>query len=134
MPSILVVEDDAIVSEILCDYLTRAGFVVASVADGPSAVRSARRPAARSRRARPDVPGLDGLEVLRILVPAGGTFRSCSSRLAARGPAGVLGLEVGADDYVSKPFSPRELVLRIQSILRRAHVAHHVPSTPIRDR
>ena len=133
MPNILVVEDDAIVNEILCDYLTRAGFVVASVGDGPSAVRSARDQPPDLVVLDRMLPGLDGLEVLRILRASRGDLPIVLLTARSEEEDRVLGLEVGADDYVSKPFSPRELVLRVQSILRRAHVPHHVRSTPIRD-
>ncbi|MCX5205412.1 response regulator transcription factor [Streptomyces sp. NBC_00237] len=116
---VLVVDDDPTVSEVVTGYLERAGFAVERAADGPGALASA-------ERHRPDLvvldlmlPGMDGLQVCR--------------ELRARGPVPVimltarsgeedriLGLEVGADDYVTKPFSPRELVLRVTSVLRRA--------------
>ncbi|MGH4028864.1 response regulator transcription factor [Actinomycetota bacterium Odt1-20B] len=115
---ILVVDDDPTVAEVVTGYLERAGYVVDRAGDGPGALDGA---AAHW----PDLvvldlmlPGMDGLEVCR--------------RLRARGPVPVimltargdeddriLGLEVGADDYVTKPFSPRELVLRVESVLRR---------------
>ncbi|MEV0321697.1 response regulator transcription factor [Streptomyces sp. NPDC050658] len=117
-PRVLVVDDDATVAEVVTGYLERAGYAVDRAGDGPVALE---RAAAR----RPDLvvldlmlPGMDGLEVCR--------------RLRARGPVPVimltargdeddriLGLEIGADDYVTKPFSPRELVLRVESVLRR---------------
>lgn len=116
---ILVVDDDATVSEVVCSYLRSAGFIVESVADGVSAVETA-------ARIRPDLvvldrmlPGIDGVEVCR--------------RIRADRPVPVImltalreeedridGLEAGADDYLAKPFSPRELVLRVKSILRRS--------------
>ncbi|MET7683451.1 response regulator transcription factor [Streptomyces sp. NPDC005423] len=119
MKRVLVVDDDPTVSEVVTGYLDRAGFAVDAVADGPAAVALvASRP--------PDLvvldlmlPGMDGLEVCRRIrqdapVPV--------IMLTARGDEEdrVLGLEVGADDYVTKPFSPRELVLRVESVLRRA--------------
>ena len=116
---VLIVEDDPTVSEVVARYLGREGFEVEVVADGRAAVD-------RARTRPPDamvldlmLPGLDGLEVFRRL-------RSFSSTpvimLTARGNEDdrVLGLELGADDYVSKPFSPRELTARIKSVLRRA--------------
>ncbi|MFJ5610765.1 response regulator transcription factor [Streptomyces sp. NPDC093221] len=116
---VLVVDDDPTVAEVVAGYLDRAGFAVERVADGPSAV-------ARAAALRPDLvvldlmlPGMDGLEVCRRIrenrpVPV--------VMLTARGDEDdrILGLEVGADDYVTKPFSPRELVLRVESVLRRA--------------
>ena len=115
---VLVVDDDPTVSEVVAGYLVRSGFSAELAPDGPSALRAA-------ERRRPDLvvldlmlPGIDGLEVCR--------------ELRARGPVPVvmltarsdeeeriLGLEVGADDYVTKPFSPRELVLRVRAVLRR---------------
>jgi DNA-binding response OmpR family regulator len=116
---VLVVDDDPTVSEVVASYLDRAGFTVDLAADGPSAV-------ARAAAVRPDLvvldlmlPGLDGLEVYRRLRRLGPVP---VVMLTARGDEEdrILGLEVGADDYVTKPFSPRELVLRVTSVLRRS--------------
>ncbi|MEW2292950.1 response regulator transcription factor [Streptomyces sp. NPDC006743] len=119
MKRVLVVDDDPTVSEVVAGYLDRAGFAVDVAADGPAAVaRAAMRP--------PDLvvldlmlPGMDGLEVCRRLRRDGPLP---VIMLTARGDEEdrILGLEVGADDYVTKPFSPRELVLRVASVLRRA--------------
>jgi DNA-binding response OmpR family regulator len=116
---ILVVEDDPTVAEVVARYLAREGFEVEIVPDGQSALDQLHARA-------PDVvvldlmlPVVDGLEVFRRL-------RSFASTpvimLTARGNEDdrVLGLELGADDYVSKPFSPRELTARVKSVLRRA--------------
>jgi DNA-binding response OmpR family regulator len=116
---VLVVDDDPTVSEVVAGYLDRAGFAVDRAADGPSAV-------ARAAATRPDLvvldlmlPGMDGLEVCRRIREDGPLP---VVMLTARGDEDdrILGLEVGADDYVTKPFSPRELVLRVESVLRRA--------------
>ncbi|MCW2873868.1 response regulator transcription factor [Actinacidiphila oryziradicis] len=116
---VLVVDDDPTVAEVVAGYLDRAGFTVDRAADGPSAV-------ARAAAVRPDLvvldlmlPGIDGLEVCRRIRAAGGPVPVVM--LTARGDEDdrILGLEVGADDYVTKPFSPRELVLRVESVLRR---------------
>jgi DNA-binding response OmpR family regulator len=116
---VLVVEDDATVAEVVLRYLEREGFEVETVGDGLLALD-------RARAALPDavvldlmLPGLDGLEVcrrLRALAPIPVIM------LTARGEESdrVLGLELGADDYVTKPFSPRELTARVKSVLRRA--------------
>jgi DNA-binding response OmpR family regulator len=115
---VLVVDDDPTVSEVVAGYLDRAGFAVDVAADGPTAV-------ARASSRPPDLvvldlmlPGMDGLEVCRHLRAAG----PLPVIMLARGDEEdrILGLEVGADDYVTKPFSPRELVLRAESVLRRA--------------
>ncbi|MDX6315604.1 MAG: hypothetical protein QOF44_5068 [Streptomyces sp.] len=120
---ILVVDDDPTVAEVVAGYLTRAGFAVERAADGPAAV-------ARAMDVRPDLvvldlmlPGLDGLEVCRRIREEQGQVPVVM--LTARGDEDdrILGLEVGADDYVTKPFSPRELVLRVESVLRRAGTA-----------
>jgi DNA-binding response OmpR family regulator len=116
--TILVVDDELRIVELARDYLEHAGFAVIAAADGPSALMMA-------RTRKPDVmvldlglPGMDGLDVAR-------TLRRESSvpilMLTARDDEldRVLGLEIGADDYVTKPFSPRELVARIRAILRR---------------
>ncbi|OMI36816.1 response regulator transcription factor [Streptomyces sparsogenes] len=118
MKRVLVVDDDPTVSEVVAGYLDRAGFAVDVAADGPTAV-------ARASARPPDLvvldlmlPGMDGLEVCRRLRAAGPLP---VIMLTARGDEEdrVLGLEIGADDYVTKPFSPRELVLRVESVLRR---------------
>lgn len=122
MRKILVVDDDPTVSEVVTNYLERAGFAVVGAADGPEALRLA-------AEHRPDLvvldlmlPGTDGLEVCRTLRGRGPVP---VIMLTARGAEEdrVLGLEVGADDYVTKPFSPRELVLRVESVLRRGAAA-----------
>ncbi|QYG92491.1 response regulator transcription factor [Iamia sp. SCSIO 61187] len=116
--SVLLVDDEAKIVEVVGDYLRGAGFVVSTASDGERAVAAA--------RARPPdlvvldlgLPGLDGLDVAREL-------RRSSSvpiiMLTARGEEAdrVLGLELGADDYVVKPFSPRELLARVRAVLRR---------------
>ncbi|WP_069767858.1 response regulator transcription factor [Streptomyces sp. LUP30] len=119
MKRVLVVDDDPTVSEVVAGYLDRAGFAVDVAADGPTAV-------AQAARRKPDLvvldlmlPGMDGLEVCRR-IRANAPLPVIM--LTARGDEEdrILGLEVGADDYVTKPFSPRELVLRVESVLRRS--------------
>ncbi|MFJ3305275.1 response regulator transcription factor [Streptomyces sp. NPDC086549] len=122
MKRVLVVDDDPTVSEVVAGYLDRAGFAVDVAADGPAAV-------AQAASRQPDLvvldlmlPGMDGLEVCRRIRMTGPLP---VIMLTARGDEEdrILGLEVGADDYVTKPFSPRELVLRVESVLRRAGAA-----------
>ncbi|AWZ08162.1 MULTISPECIES: response regulator transcription factor [unclassified Streptomyces] len=123
---VLVVDDDPTVSEVVAGYLERAGFTVHRAADGPAALEAA-------ARHRPDLvvldlmlPGMDGLEVCRRLRAQGDGRRPVAVvMLTARGDEDdrILGLEVGADDYMTKPFSPRELVLRVRSVLRRSAAA-----------
>ncbi|MFZ6002892.1 MAG: response regulator [Actinomycetota bacterium] len=116
---ILVVDDDPNVSEVVARYLQREGFEVEAVGDGRVAID-------RALADPPDLvvldlmlPGMDGLEVcrrLRALAPVPVIM------LTARGDESdrVIGLELGADDYVAKPFSPKELVARVRAVLRRA--------------
>lgn len=119
---VLVVDDDPTVAEVVAGYLTGAGYEVARAANGPDALEQY---AAR----RPDLavldlmlPGMDGFEVCRRMRAHGPVP---VIMLTARGDEDdrILGLETGADDYVTKPFSPRELVLRVDSVLRRAGAA-----------
>ena len=119
MATVLVVDDDPIVREVLSSYLLRAGLAVDEAGDGEAAIRS-------FEAGHPDLvvldltlPRLDGLEVFRRMRAVRGDLPVVM--LTARGEESdrVLGLEVGADDYITKPFSNRELVLRVQSILRR---------------
>jgi len=127
---ILVVDDDPTVAEIVAGYLLRAGYQVDRAADGHQAL-------ARAEAARPDLvvldlmlPGLDGLEVCRRLRATAHGAALPVVMLTAKGDEAdrILGLELGADDYVTKPFSPRELVLRVRSVLRRAGAAAAPPS------
>ena len=117
MKTILVVDDERKIADLARDYLEHAGFAVRIAADGDAAL-------AAVRRDRPDLvvldlglPGLDGLDVTRAI-------RRDSNRpvimLTARDDEldKLLGLELGADDYLTKPFSPRELVARVKAVLR----------------
>ena len=121
-PKILVVDDEPDATELVEFNLTAAGFSVILAADGAEAVR-------RAREDEPDLivldvmlPELDGLEVCKMLRRDPATARVPILLLTARAAEidRVLGLELGADDYVTKPFSPRELVLRIKGLLRRS--------------
>lgn len=120
---VLVVDDEKPLAEVVARYLLQDGYEVTVVHDGPTALQ-------RSRRLDPDVvildlglPGLDGLDVCRGLRE----FSDCYIvMLTARAeePDTLAGLRAGADDYMTKPFSPRELVARVQVMLRRPrHVA-----------
>lgn len=118
-PRILVVDDDATVSEVVARYLERDGYAVETVADGRDALE-------RALAEPPDLvvldlmlPGIDGLEVcrrLRALAPVPIVILTARSQETER----IVGLELGADDYVSKPFSTKELVARVRAVLRRA--------------
>ena len=118
MQRILVVEDEMQIARTLRDYLEVAGFEVTAVGDGEAALASV-------RGHRPDLvvldlglPGMDGLDVARELRRASTTP---IVMLTARGDETdrIVGLELGADDYLVKPFSPKELVARVRAVLRR---------------
>ncbi len=131
MRTVLVVEDEPEIARIARDYLERAGFDVRIASDGRSAL-------ALARSAKPDLivldlglPDIDGLDVTRALrresaVPV--------VILTARGDESdrLVGLELGADDYVVKPFSPKELVARVRAVLRRADGAREAGVEVIR--
>ncbi|MDS4026152.1 MAG: response regulator [Candidatus Contendobacter sp.] len=119
MPTILVVDDDPHIREVICFALKREGFATVEAENGEQAL-------ARFQETRPDLvvldivmPELDGTEVCKALrrvsvVPI--VFLSSRDDEVDR----ILGLELGGDDYVTKPFSPRELTARVRAILRRA--------------
>ena len=116
----MVVDDDPTVSDVVRRYLERADFEVTLTADGPGAL-------AAVDSARPDLvvldlmlPGMDGLEVCRRLRAQDPDLPVVMLTALGEESDRVVGLSLGADDYVTKPFSPRELVLRVQSVLRRA--------------
>jgi DNA-binding response OmpR family regulator len=125
--SILVVDDEPTIGEVVSAYLQRAGYETRVALDGPSALEAV---AERS----PDLivldlmlPGIDGLEVMRRVRDRTGAV----ILLTAKGDESdrVIGLRLGADDYVVKPFSPAELVARVDAVLRRVNtVAEHGPS------
>ncbi len=122
MPTVLVVDDEPKIVRLARDYLEHAGFIVLTAADGKTAL-------AHARQDRPDLivldlrlPDIDGLDVTRMLrkdatIPI--------IMLTARGEESdkVAGLELGADDYIVKPFSPKELVARVRAVLRRLEQA-----------
>jgi two-component system response regulator ResD len=117
---VLVVDDDPTVSDVVRRYLQRAGISATLAADGPAAL-------AEFKRERPDLvvldlmlPGMDGIEVCRRMRADADVPVVMLTALGEESDR-VLGLSTGADDYVTKPFSPRELVLRIQSVLRRVY-------------
>jgi DNA-binding response OmpR family regulator len=116
---ILVVEDDPVMAEVLLAYLGKAGYAVDCCADGADALPA-------WQRFQPTVvvldvmlPGLSGLELLRRRRRAGDD--AAVIMISARGEEEdrLVGFEIGADDYLVKPFSPRELVLRVEALLRR---------------
>lgn len=127
---ILVVDDDPTVAEVVARYLVRDGHQVECVADGREALR-------RAEDDPPDLivldlmlPGISGLEVcrrLRATSPVPVVMLTALGEETDR----LVGLEIGADDYVTKPFSPRELALRVKAVLRRARGARLTPDAGI---
>ena len=130
MKTILVVDDETRITQLARDYLAHAGFEVVTAHTGPDAL-------AAFKAQHPDLvvldlglPGLDGLDVTRAL-------RKDSNvpviMLTARSEESdkLVGLELGADDYMTKPFSPKELVARVRALLRRAERAGDEDETPL---
>src|SRR5215204_1457642 len=115
---VLVVDDEAKITNVVADYLRTAGFTVATAANGALAVAAARAQPPDLVVLDLGLPGMDGLDVAREL-RRGGAMPIIM--LTARGAEAdrVVGLELGADDYIVKPFSPRELLARIRAVLRR---------------
>jgi DNA-binding response OmpR family regulator len=122
VPRVLVVEDEPQIVKVIRDYLEHSGFEVLTAGDGPAALRLV-------RTGRPDLivldlglPGLDGLDVARQ-VRRDGDLPIIMLTARTEEADRVAGLELGADDYVPKPSSPRELVARVRAVLRRTEGA-----------
>lgn len=128
--TVLVVDDEPRIVQIVRDYLQHGGFAVQVASDGPSAIRMA-------RTGRPDLvvldlglPGLDGLDVARAL-RRDGDLPIIMLTARTEESDKLVGLELGADDYLTKPFSPKELVARVRAVLRRAE-GRRTPSDVVR--
>ena len=125
-PTILIVEDEVELAQVLRDYLEKAGFRVQTAANGTTAVSTFRHAPADLVILDLNLPGMDGLDVAREL-------RRNSSVPIIMATARVeesdrlVGLELGADDYIIKPYSPREVVARVRAVLRRAQGAAAPP-------
>lgn len=124
---VVIIEDEAAIADIERLYLTRAGFGVHLERDGSAGLAAIRRLRPVAAVVDVGLPGLDGIEICRILRAEGDwtplVFATARDDEVDR----ILGLELGADDYLTKPFSPRELVARLRSILRR----HDGPPAPV---
>jgi DNA-binding response OmpR family regulator len=120
--SILIVEDDKEIRDLLAHYLRREGFEVAFAPDGATALSRARSEKPRMILLDILLPGMDGLEVLREIRADRDLAGTPVIMLTAKGDETdrIVGLELGADDYVPKPFSPREVAARVRAILRRS--------------
>ncbi len=133
--TILVIEDDLPIVDLITKYLTAEGFVVHAAYDGPTGLKQA-------RAVKPDLivldvmlPGMDGFEVCRRIQQESNVYVLMLTARAEEVDK-IVGLSVGADDYLTKPFSPRELVARVKAILRRhrkrdAHAEAFLPERPV---
>ena len=119
---VLLIDDDAKLFELLRELLLPSGFVVSHAPDGPRGLAMLEQGGADVVLLDGMLPGMDGLDVLKRLRGKPATARLPVIMLTARGDEAdrIVGLEVGADDYVHKPFSPRELLARLRAVLRRA--------------
>lgn len=133
MTTILIVDDEPKIAAIARDYLEHAGFAVLTAGDGPSAL-------ATVHQRHPDLvvldlglPRIDGLDVTRRLRGDPATAALPIVMVTARDDEidTLIGLEVGADDYLTKPFSPRELVARVRAVLRRTERASATPAADV---
>jgi DNA-binding response OmpR family regulator len=116
---VLIVEDEPSIAEVVGLYLTRAGYEVSTVADGASALKEFERDAPDLIILDLMLPGPDGYEVTRA-VRAGSDVPIIMLTARKAEADRIAGLEMGADDYVVKPFSPQELVSRVRAVLRRS--------------
>jgi two-component system, OmpR family, alkaline phosphatase synthesis response regulator PhoP len=127
MPKILVVDDEATILNLIVSYLKAEGYEILTAADGPAALKTA-------RAFKPDLvildimlPGLDGLEVLSRLRRESEVYVILLTARTEETDK-IVGLSVGADDYVTKPFSPRELTARVKAALRRLQTGLAAPT------
>ncbi|MEO3925645.1 response regulator transcription factor [Micromonosporaceae bacterium B7E4] len=116
---VLVVDDDRTISDVVCRYLRHAGYQVSHVGDGAAALAAVARQAPHLVVLDLMLPTVSGLQVCRELRSRPDGIPIVMLTALGDEADRVLGLELGADDYLSKPFSPRELVLRVRSVLRR---------------
>lgn len=128
---VLVVDDEEALAQLVSDYFERDGFEVASVGDGPAAIAAARDWDPAVIVLDLGLPGVDGIEVCRSVR----TFSDCYIVvLTARVEEidKLVSLSIGADDYLTKPFSPRELIARVRAMLRRPRGGQEVTDEPAR--
>jgi len=126
---VLVVEDEPKIGALLRDYLEAAGYRVSVLATGAGAVAWVREHAPDALLLDVMLPGEDGLSICRG-IRAFSTVPILMVTARVEEIDRLLGLELGADDYICKPFSPREVVARVKAVLRRAHAAAEAARTP----
>ena len=137
MSRILVVDDDSALADVVVGYLARAGHQPEALGNGQRALDRVAADAPELIVLDLMLPEIDGLEVCRRVRRTHPDLPIVMLTALGEAEDRIAGLEVGADDYVTKPFSPRELVLRIDSVLRRAHAngaAPGRPDAPVRSR
>jgi len=119
---VLVVEDEADIAALIAYHLTKSGYRVETAATGRDGIQAVNRDVPDLIVLDVMLPGVSGLDVLRTIRNEPGTQETPVLMLTARRDQDdrILGLELGADDYLTKPFSPKELVLRVEAILRRS--------------
>ncbi|MFZ3072577.1 MAG: response regulator transcription factor [Thermodesulfobacteriota bacterium] len=120
-PVILIVDDEADILTLLSYNLEKSGFCVHEAKDGPEAIKSAARKTPDLILLDVMLPDMDGMEVLKRLKQDDRTSHVPVIMLTAKGEEvdKIVGFELGAEDYVTKPFSPRELILRVKAVLKR---------------
>lgn len=127
VPRVLVVDDNEKIVDVLAEYLRAEGYEAISAYDGTTALRLAGEAAPDLALVDIMLPGVDGLEITRRLQVAGIPVILVTAR--ADETDRLIGLEVGADDYITKPFSPREVVARVKAVLRRCTRAAQAMAT-----
>ena len=130
---ILIIEDDEDITELLKYNLTREGYRVASVTSGEESLEAVKANVPDLILLDLMLPGLDGLEVCRLLKRDAQTSQIPIIMVTAKGEEVdiVTGLELGADDYITKPFSPKVLLARVRTVIRRKHVKPKPETFPI---
>ena len=124
--TILIVEDEIELARVLRDYLEKAGFRVLTATNGAAAVAAFRHTPADLVILDLNLPGMDGLDVAREL-RRGSSVPIIMATARVEESDRLVGLELGADDYVIKPYSPREVVARVRAVLRRAQAQPEIP-------
>jgi two-component system alkaline phosphatase synthesis response regulator PhoP len=132
--NILVAEDDRDIADLIAHYIQRSGWTVHTVVSGDEALASARRQPFDLIILDVMLPGMSGLEVCRALRADTSTDALPIIMVTARAEETdrIIGLDIGADDYIAKPFSPNELVARIRALMRRSKRGEPDPSSTIR--
>ena len=129
MPTILVVDDEATIREVVCRYLQREGFRVLEAADGYDVLDTLALEEVDLIVLDLMLPGIDGLTLTRQIRQSKKNKAIPIIMLTAKGETNdrIRGLDIGADDYIAKPFSPREVVSRVNAVLRRARESQEGP-------